>query len=190
MLEGRAAVVAQRLDRQAREVDDAWQIPPEEAVCLHQIAVAARCRSFLEVGVSYGYSTLHLAHAARINGGHVHGVDASEKKIRAAGDNLREAGLIGHVTLYEGRAQEVVPTLEPREPFDFFFIDAVKSECEAYLEAAWPLLARSCVIVTDNTSTHWDELAEFIQLLRRHPEIVSSEAIPLGNGFEVSIRRS
>jgi len=189
MLDKQAAEVAQHLESQAKIVDDAWQIPAVEAVALHQIAVAAGCRSFLEIGVSYGYSTLHLAHAARINGGHVHAVEYSDKKFKAATENLAKADLIDQVTIHFGRAQEMIPQITPDEPFDFFFIDAKKAECFEYLEAAWPKLADRCVIITDNTITHADELAEFSQHMRDHPEIISSASVELGNGFELSVRR-
>jgi len=169
-------------------VDDAWQIPAPEAVALHQIAVAAGCRSFLEIGVSYGYSTLHLAHAAKINKGHVHAVEFNERKYTEATRNLTQAGLLEYVTIHPGSAQDIVPQLTPDSPFDFFFIDATKAESFEYLAAGWPQLANRCIIVTDNTTTHADELTDFCKHLRSHPEIVSSASIDIGNGFELSVR--
>lgn len=189
MLEPIAADVARRLETNAAEVDDAWQIPPDEAVALHQIIVAARCISLLEIGVSYGYSTLHLAHAARINGGHLHAVEASQRKADAAAASLSDAGLSQYVTIHLGRAQEVIPTIRFDRPPDFLFIDAVKAECFEYLDTAWPRLADQCLIITDNTLTHADELESFLAHLRVHPEIVSSETVRLGNGFEISVKR-
>lgn len=202
MLHPQAAAVAARLDRQAKEVEDAWQIPAEEAALLHQLVVAARCRSILEIGVSYGYSTLHFAHAAKVVAAmdgrsrdsgplprpHVHAIDASEKKFYAARASLAEAGVIDAVTLHLGRAQDVLPSLRPVAPFDFVFIDAVKSECGEYLDAAWPFLAPRCIVATDNTLTHADELVDFISHLRSHPQIASSATIAIGNGVELSVR--
>lgn len=190
MLSEAAARVARRLDEEAKSKEDAWQIPADEAAALHQIVVAAGCRSILEIGVSYGYSTLHLAHAVRINGGNMHAIDASDKKINAARAHLNEAGLIDKVNLHLGRAQDVLRSLTPRTPFDCLFIDAVKEECFDYLHAAWPRLAQTCLILTDNTSTHPEELKTFVEHLRRHAEIVASASVDIGNGFEMSIRRT
>ncbi len=188
MLTHNAQEVAQMLEAQAKVVDDAWQIPASEAVALHQIAVVSGCRSILEIGVSYGYSTLHLAHAAKINKGHVHAVEFNDRKYTEATQNLTRADLLEHVTIHLGSAQEIIPHLTPDIPFDFFFIDATKAESFEYLEAAWPKLANRCIIVTDNTTTHADELTDFCQHLRSHPEIISSAAIDIGNGFELSVR--
>jgi len=192
MLSNRASNVAQRLDEEAGHKDDAMQIPMDEAKLLHQLVLASRCRSILEIGVSYGFSTLHLAHAAGLNGGHVHAIEASERKFNAATKNLDEAGVAEYVTLHLGRAQDILPRLREHrqiDPVDFAFIDAVKQESFEYLEQIWPLLADHAVIITDNATTHADELAEFIAHLRNHKEIVASATIPIGNGIELSVRR-
>jgi len=183
-----AATVAERLVVQAGRVDDAWQIPADEARLLHVLALAAGATRILEIGVSYGFSTLHWGDAARRLGGRVDAVEADERKVRLAGAALDETGLADHVTLHLGRAQDVVPDLASDRPFDLLFIDAVKEECFAYLETAWPRLADRCVIITDNTTTHPEPLAEFLEHLRAHPEIIASTPIPVGNGIEVSVR--
>jgi len=192
VLNERAHAVAERLDREAKDLEDAMQIPMDEARLLHQIVVAARCRSVLEIGVSYGFSTVHLAHAVSLTAGHVHAVEASEKKFAAARSNLAEAGLADLVTLHLGRAQEILPALPDDtsiQPVDCLFIDAVKDESFAYLDAAWPLLAPRASIITDNATTHAAELSEFIAHLREHEEIIASTTIPIGNGIEFSVRR-
>jgi len=190
MLSPAAEKVARRLDEEAKSKDDAWQIPAAEAAAIHQIVLATGCRSVLEIGVSYGFSTLHLAHAVRLNKGTMHAIDASEKKISAARANLNEAGVIDIVSLHLGRAQDVLRSLVPRMPFDCLFIDAVKDECFDYLSAAWPRLAENCIILTDNTSTHPEELKPFLEHLRSHREVIASHTIDIGNGFELSIRRT
>jgi hypothetical protein len=45
------------------------------------------------------------------------------------------------------------------------------------------------VVVTDNTRTHPDELAEFVAHLRSLPGVGSCE-VPVGNGFELAVRRA
>jgi len=190
MLEKRVSDVAERLDHDATHLDDAWQISRDEAMALHQIIVAARCRSILEIGVSYGFSTLHLGCAARITGGHVHAIDASEKKFNAATANLAEAGLSEYVTVHLGTAQEIGPKLWEEgaiEAIDFAFIDAVKKESFEYLEAIRPALSQRAILAVDNALTHAVELESFILHLRALPETISSELIAIGNGFELTI---
>jgi predicted O-methyltransferase YrrM len=71
--------------------------------------------------------------------------------------------------------------------FDFVFIDATKEQCDAYLDAVLSKLAHRCIHVTDNTTTHADELASFAGRLRSLPGFTSCNA-PVGNGFELTVR--
>ena len=180
--------VIDAVDRLREQVDDHWQVPREEALVLAQLVRVGRCASICEVGTSYGYSTLHLAAAAREHGGHVHTIDIDPRKAAAATRHLRQAGLDGVVTVHQGDARAILPTLELRTPFDFVFIDAVKEQCSEYLDAVWPKLATPCVLVTDNTTTHAEQLAPFVARLRALPE-AGSCGVPVGNGFELTVRR-
>ncbi|MEX0885389.1 MAG: class I SAM-dependent methyltransferase [Phycisphaeraceae bacterium] len=135
MFNARVQGVMDEVDALRERVDDHWQIPRDEALVLAQIARAARCTSFCEIGVSYGYSTLHLAAVAAERAGRVEAIDIDPRKIEHASDHLRQAGLDGHVRLHAGDAAVVLPTLKPERPFDFVFIDADKPQCPVYLEA-------------------------------------------------------
>lgn len=180
--------VIDEVDRLREQVNDHWQIPRDEASVLAQLVRLGRCRSICEIGTSYGFSTLHLAAAASEHGGHVHTIDANPAKTAAATKHLTQAGLAGAVTFHQGRAQDVLARLEPAAPFDFVFIDAEKSQSLEYLEAIWPRLAPTCTLVTDNTTTHAEELAAFVAHLRSLPGVASCH-VPVGNGFELTLRR-
>lgn len=181
--------VIARVDRLRDEVDDHWQIPAVEARLLAQLVRLGRCVSICEVGTSYGFSTLHLAASAREHGGHVHTIDKSPKKVAASAENLRDAGLSDVVTQHEGDARQVLRSLQPKQPFDFVFLDAAKSQSSDYLDALLPLLAPMFTIATDNTRTHPSELAPFVERLRSLPGVWSCD-VPVGNGFELTIGRS
>jgi predicted O-methyltransferase YrrM len=178
--------VMDRVDALRHQVDDHWQVPREEAVVLAQLVRVGRCVSICEVGVSYGYSTLHLAAATAPMGGHVHAIDISPKKIAAATRHLTEAGLIDAVTLHQGDARAMLQVIKPAQPFDCVFIDAVKEQSMHYLEAVLPKLAERAMLMTDNTRTHAQELAGFVAHLRSLPH-ASSVAFDIGNGFEVTL---
>jgi predicted O-methyltransferase YrrM len=187
MFDERVRAVIDRVDRLRDEVDDHWQIPRDEAMVLSQLVVIGRCTSICEIGTSYGFSTLHLAAAARRNGGRVHTIDKDPRKVADATANLREAGLDEIVTLHQGVALEVLAAIRPEAPFDFVFIDATKEQSDAYLNAVWPALAPRCILVTDNTTTHADELAAFVARLRSLPGFASC-GVAVGNGFELTVR--
>ena len=122
------------------EVDDHWQIPRDEAMVLAQLVRIGRCRSICEIGTSYGFSTLHLAAAASEHGGRVHSIDADPKKVKAAGESMKEAGLAEVVTLHEGDARAVLAGLKPQPPFDFVFIDATKDRATS----TWTQSGQTC----------------------------------------------
>jgi predicted O-methyltransferase YrrM len=183
------SAVIDRVDRLRDQVADHWQIPREEALVLYQVVRIGRCASICEIGTSYGFSTLHLAAATKDIGGHVHSIDQDPRKILAAAGNLQEAGLADVVTLHQGDARAVLLEIQPHSPFDFVFIDATKAQCDEYLDAVWDKLAPSCILVTDNTTTHADELALFVSRLRSLPGFTSC-GVSVGNGFELTVRRT
>jgi predicted O-methyltransferase YrrM len=187
MFSERIQTVIDRVDRLRDQVDDHWQIPADEALVLAQLISIGRCVSICEIGTSYGFSTLHLAAAARPRDGHVHTIDQDPKKVAAASQNLRDAGLDDVVIMHQGDARQLLASIQPKTPFDFAFIDATKEQSDAYLDVVLPKLAPRCILVTDNTTTHAEELATFVKRLRSLPEFTSC-AVTVGNGFELSVR--
>jgi predicted O-methyltransferase YrrM len=181
--------VIDQVDKLREVVNDHWQIPRDEAMLLAQLVRIGTCASICEIGTSYGFSTLHLAAAAQEHGGHVHSIDHNPKKIEAARQSLRAAGLDEVVTLHQGDARVVLRELHAPSPFDFVFLDATKAECDDYLDAVWPKLASACMLVTDNIDTHADELSSFVRRLRDFPDFHSC-GVSVGNGFELTVRGS
>jgi predicted O-methyltransferase YrrM len=186
MFSERIQQVIDQVDGLRDQVDDHWQIPRDEATVLATLALACRCRSILEIGTSYGFSTLHLAAAAQRNGGAVHTIDIDPLKRDAAKRHLEQAGLDDIVRLHVGDARALIATIEWTDPFDMVFIDAVKEQSFAYLEAVTPKLAAHAMIITDNTLTHADDLTSFLSHLRDGASVISC-GIPVGNGFELSV---
>ena len=68
-------------------------LEPEAAELLAVLIRAARARRILEVGTSNGYSTLWLADAAAITGGHVESLDIDPRRSDQACANIARAGL-------------------------------------------------------------------------------------------------
>lgn len=186
MFETGVQAVMDEVDGLRHRVDDHWQIPREEAELLAQLVRLGGCRSICEVGVSYGYSTLHLAAATQPLGGRVHGFELSAKKVAAATDHLSRAGLDGVVTIHPGDARETLAAFEPESPYDFAFIDATKAQSGAYLDALLPKLADRAVLITDNTVSHAEELSDFVRRLRGLDGATSC-GVRVGNGFELTV---
>src|SRR5262249_58979214 len=83
---------------------DQFLLPVGEDVgrVLNSLIVARKATRILEIGTSYGYSTLFLADAARATGGRVMTLEISETKQTYARNELQRARLSGHVEWLRG----------------------------------------------------------------------------------------
>lgn len=165
--------------------DDAWSIAHEAGVFLHQIALLRRAKTILEIGTSYGHSGLFLADAAARNHGKFVTVEQNPKKVLIARQYFTQAGLDQVATVLPGSAPEIL-ALAPSQ-IDFLFIDATKSQQDAYFDTLLPKLADRAVIVTDNASTHASEMGPFLQRLRTDRRFASL-LIPIDHGMELTVR--
>ena len=114
--------------------------------------LAAGRRRICEVGTAYGYSTLCMA-LAQGAGGSIVTIDPDRARTDLARGFWRQAGIaIGRITVVNAPALEAFERNEPAlaGPFDFAFIDAIKSEYLAYVEALIPRLANGALVVADN----------------------------------------
>jgi caffeoyl-CoA O-methyltransferase len=94
-----------------------------------------------------------------------------------------------------GAALDVLPRLTG--PFDFVFIDCVKTEYEDYLDALLPKLERGAVIVCDNLlwkgrvaagehDAATDALRAFNARIASDERLITS-ILPVGDGTGVSV---
>src|SRR5690348_14496056 len=97
-------------------------LEPETAMFISILLRSSQRTRLLEIGTSNGYSTIWLAWAMRITGGHVTSIDRDADKQRLADENLRRAGLRALVELRQGDATNIVADLSG--PFDGVFFDA------------------------------------------------------------------
>ena len=169
------------------KVDDLllW-VGPESGALLNSIAKGARAVHILELGTSYGYSTIWLAEAAKATGGKVTTCELAKHKQDYARTSLAAAGLSEQVDLRTGNALEIIPTL--RDGIDFVLVDLWKNLYVPCLELFFPKLAPGAVIVADNMlrpkESRPDALA-YRRAVRAKPGI-SSVLLPVGSGLEVS----
>jgi predicted O-methyltransferase YrrM len=114
--------------------------------------LAAGRRRICEVGTAYGYSTLCMA-LAQGAGGSIVTIDPDRARTDLARGFWRTAGIaIGRITVVNAPALDAFAAGDPAlsGPFDFAFIDAIKGEYLAYLEALVPRLAHGALVVADN----------------------------------------
>lgn len=185
MIDQTIAGVIDELERFQEGRGDSWNVPRDEGMMLHVLALACGARRLVEVGTSYGFSGLFLGAAAAANGGMLHTFDRNEAKHEHARAMFRQAGLADAIKLYTGDALERLAELP--SGLDFLFLDATKSETHAYWDILAAKLARRCVVTVDNTADMAAEMKRFVDYLHSLDEF-SVCHIPCSHGLEVAVR--
>lgn len=114
--------------------------------------LAAGRRRIVEVGTAYGFSTLWLA-LGQPPDGTIVTIDPDRSRTDLARGWWRQAGIPdGQITVVNAAALDAFAAADPalEGPFDLAFIDALKPEYGAYLEALVPRLALHALVVADN----------------------------------------
>jgi len=153
---------------------------------LNLMVKGCSARNILELGTSYGYSTLWLAEAARATGGRVTTLETEGYKSEAARASLARAGLDGYVDFRVGDALEVLPTLAG--PFDFVLLDLWKELYVPCLELCLPRLKPGGLIFADNMlrpEINRPQAMAYRRAVRAEPEL-TTVLLPIGQGVEVS----
>jgi predicted O-methyltransferase YrrM len=129
----------------------AIDVAPNQGKLLQLLAQLVGARRILEIGTLGGYSSIWLARALHADGKLIT-LEFNPKHAEIARANIARAGLSQLVDLRIGAALETLPKLqaEIREPFDFIFIDADKTNNAEYLRWALKLSRRGTLIIIDN----------------------------------------
>jgi caffeoyl-CoA O-methyltransferase len=169
---------------------------PEVGRLLGVLARATGARRILEIGTAIGYGALCLARGAPE--ARVVTIDKDPERLATARGYLERAGVASRVELIEGAALDVLYRLEG--PFDFVYIDAVKTEYRRYLDLVLPRLRVGGLIVVDNLlwgglvaappeedDRDADALRAFNGYLMMHPQL-QSVVLPLGDGLGLATK--
>ena len=160
-------------------------LEPETAELLAVLVRAASARRILEVGTSNGYSTLWLADAAKVTGGHVESLDIDPRRSDQACDNIARAGLEGLATCRTASAAQAL--LEyPDDAWDLIFLDAERPEYVSYWPNVRRTLAPGGTLAIDNAVSHAAELSDVHRLLADDPRL-TTVLVPIGAGLLVSV---
>ena len=125
------------------------QISRDQGSLLTVLVAALGVRSAIEVGTFTGYSSICIARGLR-PGGRLLCLDQSEAWTDVARRYWRRAGVARRIELRLGPALPALRKLPRRQVFDFAFVDAEKTEYEAYYERILPRVRRNGLILFDN----------------------------------------
>jgi caffeoyl-CoA O-methyltransferase len=118
-------------DAPGREGMPAIQVGPSEGKTLQLLLRMIGAKKVVEIGTLAGYSAIHMARGLA-PGGHVWSIEFDKKHAEVARLALKAAGVADRVTVLDGAALDVLPTLEQHGPFDAVFIDADKANYDRY----------------------------------------------------------
>jgi predicted O-methyltransferase YrrM len=161
----------------------------EAGILLYLLATGGQSRRILELGSSYGYSTVWLGAAARTTGGKVLSLELKENKIEHARQALTRAGLSSRVEFYAGDCLDSLRDLPG--PFDFVLLDVWKDLYLPCFELVHPKLAVGGIIAADNM-VHPESARPHADAYRQRVRAagdMDSVLIDVGNGIEISRKR-
>jgi predicted O-methyltransferase YrrM len=172
----------------ARRDEFLLPVGPEVGWFLHSLILAKLPARILELGTSYGYSTLFLADAARQGGATLITIDLADYKQAEARANIERAGLAAVVDFRLGDAVALIQA-DPG-PFDLVLLDIWKHLYVPCLEAFYPKLSEEGIIAADNMvepEMAREDVRKYRAAIRALPDMQTA-LLPIGSGIELSVR--
>src|SRR5262249_47329971 len=147
----------------------------------------------VEVGTSFGVSTIYLAAAIRDNDipadeSRVISCEIDPVKAARARENLDAAGVGTRVELRIGDARDTLKS--PGGPIDFLLLDSWIPLARPIIELLKPSLRPGALVACDNTGQFRTEYREFLDYVREPANGFLSIHVPFAGGLEVAMRSS
>ncbi|HVT05341.1 MAG TPA: O-methyltransferase [Thermoanaerobaculia bacterium] len=156
-------------------------------------------KHLLEVGTNIGYSVIVMGRECPAST--IETIELNSEILATAKRFVAEAGLKSTLRFHQGAALDVIPNLSG--PFDFVFIDCVKTEYEDYLNELLPRLQPGALIMCDNllwggqvaTQPRADDQKTSTEALRRFNDRLTTDSrlttsiLAVGDGVGLSVVR-
>ena len=131
-------------------------------------------------------------------------IENYQPRIDQAKENIKLAGAEKKITLLEGDANEILPTLS--DQYDLVFMDAAKGQYGSFFQKVVPLLAPEGVLLCDNVLQDGDVLESRFAVTRRnrtiharmreylyelkHDERLDTAILNIGDGMSLSVKKT
>jgi predicted O-methyltransferase YrrM len=161
----------------------------DKAEFCYQLCRATDARRIVEIGTSFGVSTLYLAAALRDNirssggTGVVIGTEYEPAKASAARAHFEQAGLSDLIDLREGDLRQTLRGIEGA--VDFMLVDIWIAMARPALELVAPRLRQGAIVICDNTAQFRADYADYFAFLESSG--FRTMTLPFDGGLELSI---
>jgi len=165
----------------------------DKAELCYLLCRASNAHRIVEIGTSFGVSTLYLAAAIRDGVGAkgegiVIATEYEPEKAREARAHFAEAGLSQWIDLREGDLRDTLQKIDG--PIDFVLVDIWISMALPALEIVAPHLRPGAIVVCDNTERHRQAYADYFAFINDPANGFRTMTLPFGGGLELSVRCS
>lgn len=177
-------------------------IPHETVVFMQFLLGQLQPKEILEIGTAIGFSSSLMANI--VENSHVTTIDRFDVMIRKAKETYARLDNEAQITLLEGQAADILPSLSG--PYDFIFMDSAKSKYIEFLPACLRLLRKGGVLMVDDifqAGTILQPIEEiprgqraihrklnlFLNTVMTHPQLTST-LVPLGDGVILITKES
>ena len=156
-----------------------------------------RPEKILEIGTAVGYSAMCFSEYLK-DGGKIDTIERDEERIAEAKENIKKLGVEEKITIYQGDAVEILPTMNDK--YDVVFIDAAKGKYPFFLKESLRMIKKDGVIFADNIlykgyvmsdynkhkqRTAVRNLREYIKEVSENPNL-ETEILEVGDGLAIS----
>jgi predicted O-methyltransferase YrrM len=162
-------------------------LEPVKAEFCAMLCRALRAKRVVEIGTSYGVSTLYLADALRSNGGGVViGTEYEPAKAAAARATFIAAGVADLIDLREGDLRQTLKNLAG--PIDFVLMDIWTEMARPAMELVAPHLRKGAVIIADNTVQFKKAYRFFFEYVENPANGLRTMTLPFNNGLDMIVK--
>jgi predicted O-methyltransferase YrrM len=191
------------LDAIEREALDSYVpiIRKEMQSFLKLLLAMTRPMRILEVGTAVGFSSILMAEYGPSDC-EIVTIENYDKRIPIARKNFERAGKESQITLLEGDAADILPSLDAT--FDLIFMDAAKGQYIHFMPDIMRLLKMGGTLVSDNVlqdgdiieshyavtrrnRTIYKRMREYLYELTHRKDLVTA-VLPVGDGITVSTK--
>lgn len=179
-------------------------IRPQMQSLLRLLITWGRPMRILEVGTAVGFSALFMSEYAP-EGCRITTIEKYEKRIPIARENFEKAGKSDCITLLEGDAADLLPSMKEEGAFDLIFMDAAKGQYINFLPDILRLLSPTGLLVSDNILQEGELIESKYAVIRRnrtihnrmreylyqltHCEALETTILPVADGVTLSAKR-